>query len=231
MGLELPPPQSRPECSTCAIGAASGVGAGGRCILVDRSHRAGVTLYLEGESTEKVWFVKRGRVALFRTVDAQHGTDALWAVRHPGAVIGLEALARGTYLDTARAVTDVTLCAASVETVRHWLATRAQAAMALLGCAVAAQCSDGPRRASADGSAVMRVATWLLDSDAQVRAEGLPRMVVADMLGIEPETLSRTLATLAAAGLIRVTRKTVSVVDADGLARRAGGLRRASTAR
>jgi CRP-like cAMP-binding protein len=227
MGVERATSPSKPECAKCAIGAASGEGAGGRCIMVDRNHRAGATLYLEGERTEKVWFVKRGRIALSRTVDAHRGTDALWAVRRPGSVLGIEALARDTYLDTARAVTDVTMCAASIDTVRQWLATRAEAAMAVLGCMVAAQCGDGPRGASADGSAMMRVSTWLLNGDAQQRAQGLPRTVVAEMLGIEPETLSRTLGALASGGLIRVTRRSVAVVDAVGLARVAEGGRRA----
>ena len=38
----------RLECATCAVGIASGVGAGAFCPFVDRQRRAGELLYLEG---------------------------------------------------------------------------------------------------------------------------------------------------------------------------------------
>lgn len=207
------------SCAKCPIGAAAGVGAGGRCPMVDRTRRAGTSLYVEGEVAEKIWFVKRGLVSLSRAVDAKGWSGAVWTVRRPGAVLGLEALVRPTYVDSARAVSDVTLCAAPVDTMREWLASRAEAAMAVLGCVVGATCHDTPRRAAADGTAVERVSAWLLDPEAQAQAVGVPRTVVAGLLGMEPETLSRTLTLLAGKGLITVTRRAVAIVDRPKLER------------
>lgn len=189
--------------------------------MLDRARRAGANLFVEGEPAEKVWFVKRGLVSLSRAVDARAG--AVWTVRRPGSILGLEGLQRATYLDTAQAVSDVVVCVASREAVQAWVARRAEAALALLGCVIDAQCGDTPRRAGSDGSSVERVATWLLDTDAQAQAAGVPRAVVAGLLGMEPETLSRALSALASRGLIQVSRKSVSITDRAGLARMAEG--------
>ncbi|MFO0555817.1 MAG: Crp/Fnr family transcriptional regulator [Polyangiaceae bacterium] len=185
--------------------------------MLDRSKRAGTSLFLEGEPIDKVYFLKRGLVSLSRAVDAR--ASGVWTVRRPGSVLGLEGMSRDTYLDSARAVSDVVVCVASLESVRAWLASRADAAFAMLGCVVRAQCTDAPRRAGADGSSVVRVATWLLDPDAQAQAVGVPRAVVANLLGMEPETLSRALAVLARRGLIEVGRKKVAVLDSLALRR------------
>ncbi|MBK6514490.1 MAG: Crp/Fnr family transcriptional regulator [Polyangiaceae bacterium] len=210
-----------PACAKCPIGAASGVGRGECCVMLDRSRRAGANLFVEGEPAEKVWFVKRGLVSLSRAVDAR--AAAVWTLRRPGSILGLEGLQRPTYLDTANAVTDVVVCVASKDAVQAWLARRSGAALALLGCVVEAQCTDAPRRAGADGNSVVRVATWLLDAEAQNQAIGAPRAVIAGLLGMEPETLSRALAALASRGLVQVSRKSVSITDRAGLSSLAEG--------
>lgn len=109
-----------------------------------------------------------------------------WAVRRPGSLVGVEALVRDTYLDTARAVTDVVVCVASREETQGWLHAREPAARAVLECVLLALCSDAPRRAGADGSARQRVASWLLEQP-RGQSQALPRNVVAGLLGMLPE--------------------------------------------
>jgi CRP-like cAMP-binding protein len=142
-------------------------------------------------------------------------------------LLGAEALVRDTYLDTARAVTDVLVCVASREDVDSWLRTREQAGRAMLELVVLAQCSDAPRRSSSEGSAEERVASWLLEQGDEGTA-ALPRHVVAGLLGMLPETLSRALASLASRGLVAVSRKHVEVLDAAGLEQLASGARDSS---
>ena len=89
-------------------------------------------------------------------------------------------------------------------------------ANAVLECVLLALSGDSPRRAGADGSARQRVAGWLLDQPRK-QGPGLPRNVVADLLGMLPETLSRALASLAEGGAITVTRRRVEVRDVAAL--------------
>ena len=199
-------------CTTCPIGAASGVGHGGRCPLVDRRRRAGAYLYLEGGPAEKVWFVKEGRVVLTREADDRRGEGIAWTARGPGAMIGAEALVRPTYVDSARAVCDSTVCTASREAMAHWMAAREGAARTVLDLVLIAQSVDAPRRSGSDGSAVRRVAVFLLEDPRGTSSE-LPRRVIAGFLGMLPETLSRALKVLADRGVIETTRRTVRIAD------------------
>jgi CRP-like cAMP-binding protein len=68
------------------------------------------------------------------------------------------------------------------------------------------------------------VASWLLEQGDD-RSAPLPRNVVAALLGMLPETLSRALASLASRGLIAVSRKHVEVLDAAALEQVAAGIR------
>jgi len=211
-------------CASCRLGVAAGVGAGGHCPWVDGHRSAGAWIYFAGEPAERIMFVKHGMVTLSR--DAGHARDdgVVWAVRRPGSLLGIEALVRPTYLDSARAVTDVVICVATREDVQDWMRTRDAAGRALLECVVHAQATDVPRRASSEGSAQQRAASWVLEQ-ARDPQPNLPRQVVAAMLGMLPETLSRALAALAQKGLIAVTRKSVQIVDAAALELVAAGER------
>lgn len=199
-------------CAACPVGAVSGVGSGGRCPLVDRRRRAGAYLYLQGGAAEKVWFVKAGRVVLSREGEDGQREGVAWAVRGPGAMLGVEALVRPTYVDSARAVIDTTACTASRDVMLQWIAAREGAARAVLELVLLAQSIDAPRRSGSDGSAVRRVAAFLLE-DPRGLAPELPRRVIAGFLGMLPETLSRALRALASRGAIETTRHSVRIVE------------------
>lgn len=215
----LPEPAA---CAGCAIGTAAGSGADGRCPMVERRRAAGACLYVAGEPAERILFVKRGAVTLAREVDHSRSEGVTWTVRRPGSVLGAEALVRETYLDSARAVTDVVVCVASREEVDGWMRYREDAARALLTCVLLTQCADAPRRSGSEGSAQQRAAAWILEQ-AGDPGSALPRQVVASLLGMLPETLSRALAALAARGLVEVTRRSVRVIDGQALEELAGG--------
>lgn len=191
--------------------------------MVDRRRPAGACLYVAGESADRVWFLKRGTVVLSRTADDPEGAAVVWAVRSSGAILGAEGFVKASYADTARATTEVVVCAAPRDDMRVWLATQPAAARAVLDCVLHAHCEDTPRRAAADGSALERVARWLLDEAQNPRPSSLPRTVVAELLGIKPETLSRTLATLSLRGAISVTRRSIAIEDTDALEEAAAG--------
>ena len=202
----------RASCMLCPVGAASGVGSGGVCPMVDRRRPAGTCLFVAGEPADTIHYVKHGAVALARASGDKHGEGTPHAIRRSGSLLGVEALVRDTYLDTARSVTEVTVCAAGRTDMLAWL-TRGGAARALLDVVLRAWCSDNPRRATADGSAPQRVAEWLLDGAERKAARSIPQSVVAGLLGMKPETMSRAVASLAKRGAIVTNRARIEIVD------------------
>lgn len=202
------------SCSTCPCGQAAGVRFGGRCPLVDRKRRADETIFLEGDTVSSVWFVKRGTVVLSRAGadDVEHPH----AVRGPGTFIGLEALVRATYADTARTTEPSVLCGIGRTALDAWFGPRGTPARMALEVTLETECATSPRAAAADGTSVQRVARWLLDrGDVD---HHVPRTVMASLLGMVPETLSRALARLGHAGAIHVGRRHVAIRDRAALA-------------
>lgn len=201
------------ECAACLVGKAAGEGRGGRCPMADRPRPAGTWLYIEGERADKIWYVKRGVVVLSRLSDDSHGNSVAWAVRPAGSLLGMEGLVRNDYLDSARAVTDVVICAASRDEIRSWLDGSGSAACGMLDLVLLSQDRDAPRPGRGAGSADARVSRWLLENDADV-VNVIPRAVIADLLGMLPETFSRALASLSARGAISVTRRSIRILNA-----------------
>lgn|SRR5512140_236250 len=201
-------PRASVACAFCPVGAASHVAEGGQCPMVDRRRTAGSCLYVAGSSADTIYFVKHGAVSLTRDVgDAE---VAPYAVRRAGAFIGLEAILQPTYLDSARAVTDVTVCATSRAQMLAWL-DQMGTARVVLDSVLHAIAGDNAGRARTDGNAPQRVARWLRDASKQKK---LPRTILAGLLGMKPETLSRALAALARFGAIHLTRASIDVRDA-----------------
>jgi CRP-like cAMP-binding protein len=201
-------------CETCGIGHASGVGAGGFCPFVTQTYRTGDELYAEGDAVHHVWFVKQGTVVLSRRRSDERG-DRVRTVRFAGGFVGIEALVSPVYIDTARVASGAVLCQAPAEGFEQWLGSKEQPARTALESSVRAMVADLPPRAAADGSAEQRVAEWLTHESQNTLQ--LPRRVIADLLGMRPETLSRALASLAARGAIAVTRTDLKIVDEQAL--------------
>ena len=210
------------SCTECPVGRASGTCEGLPCAFVDRMRLPGESLYLEGEAADRVWFIKSGSVGLFREAGERHGEGIAWTVRGPGALLGLECLVRKNHVDSARALSRVTVCILSAEEALQWLRRRNEAARTALELVIGAGCYDAPRPTSSDGTAVERVARWLIDESPRRNGGRLPRGVVAQLLGMLPETLSRALAELKRRGAIELTRRKITVRDFDALALAAG---------
>jgi len=200
---------SKVACATCPIGAASRVADGGRCPMIDRRRVAGACLYMAGAPADTMFYVKHGVVALSRGARLAEGDGAPHAIRRAGSLLGLEVLVQDSYADSARAVTEVTVCAAGRSEMLSWLEEDGTA-RAVLDCQVRDSISDHAARATTDGSAPRRIARWLMGSAKQ---QTLPRTVLAGLLGMRPETLSRALAALAEEGCIQLTRSRIEVTD------------------
>lgn len=211
---------SKAACALCPIGMASHVEAGSVCPMVDRRRPAGSTLFVAGAPAEAVYYVKHGQIALSRGGTEALGEGAPHALRRAGSLLGLEAIVRPTYLDSARAISDVTVCVTSRAQMLSWLGETGTSRV-VLDCLLETLAADNPSRATTDGSAPQRIARWLLDSTQQRR---LPRSVLAGLLGMKPETLSRGLASLVRGGSISATRTRIDILDAALLESIAGGV-------
>lgn len=207
------------QCALCPVGAASKVAEGQSCPMTDRRKSAESYLYLRGTPADTVYYVKHGSVALLRGSGEGDGDGAPYAVRRAGSFVGLEAVKGTTYVDSARAVSDVTVCAMSRSQVRGWL-ERPGTAKVMLEALVEALAKDTAPRSRMEGSARQRVARWIQESSHQ---RTLPRTVIAGLLGMKPETLSRTLAALARDRMIELTRTRIDIRDAARLAAVADG--------
>jgi CRP-like cAMP-binding protein len=203
-------------CASCAIGQASGVGRGGACPFVVRRRQAGEHLFHQGDPAASVWYIRSGTIALLRELP---GGEGVHAIRGAGALVGLEILVDGAYADSARALTDLSACGLPRAAVDVWLGDRSSPARVVLEQVLRGLAADAPRGAAPDGNATSRVARWILEAGP---APAVPRRMVASMLGMVPETLSRALAQLRKDGAIVTTRRTITIRDRLQLARAAG---------
>jgi len=191
--------------------------SGNGCPFIDRQRRAGELIFLQGAGAERIWFIKKGTVLLSRQGSEDLGEGRVRAVRFEGSFVGLEALVSNSYSDSARASTDCVLCGITKDKVDQWLGAQSSPARVALELSLRAEKNDLPRLAQTDGSAVERVAAWLHDQGPRGVTLTLPRKVVADLLGMRPETLSRAMSELADRNAIAVTRTTLRIVDDDAL--------------
>jgi CRP-like cAMP-binding protein len=210
----MSPPSSR-ICGDCPV-AQCGRDADGACLFVERHQPRGALVCIEGTPATHVWLIKRGAVLLSRSGDDTAAARGPHAVRRAGAFVGLEALIRPTYRETARVTAPSVLCGATLDVVDRWLGPPGSPPRVALEQTLRATCDDLPRAASPDGTARQRVARWLL-REAAHGAAALPRQDVAGLLGLVPETLSRSLARLATTGAIAVDRRHIRILDLEAV--------------
>jgi CRP/FNR family transcriptional regulator len=193
-------------CDQCAVGIASHVGHGGHCHFIQRECQPGDTLYREGDEADTVWVVQRGRVMLRRAGPSSDEAHA-HAVRTSGDFLGLEALVVPRYADTAQVLQPSQICGARREHVDRWLGAPTTPARAALEQTLRTFVAEAPRAASSDGTAVRRVARWLVAEAQGEQSPAVPKRALADLLGMVPETLSRALSELRRSGAIGSTRQ------------------------
>jgi CRP-like cAMP-binding protein len=174
-------------------------------------------LYVEGEAAKHIYMIRKGSVSLHRASTENRALGRTCALRHDGALVGVEALVSDVYQSSARAETPLLLCMATTTRITEWLSERSAASRVLLEAVLKSREEEFLPQSSPDGTAVQRVAQWLLNRSDVPSERNLPRNVMADMLGMRPETLSRALHALADLGFIEVGRRHVLIVDPDGL--------------
>ncbi|MDP1919399.1 MAG: Crp/Fnr family transcriptional regulator [Myxococcales bacterium] len=177
-----------------------------------RTVRAGERLWSQGEVPPEVMFVQSGTVALTAT-DAEGGH--WWnGVRGPRSLLGVEAIQGKPARARAEVVTDASLCSADPAALRTQMSAPGTPAASELSSALVPLLLEELDRRSDEtrgrsGTALSRVARFILEHSELVESGQrgpFSKRHVASMLGIRPETMSRSLATLTNDGLITVGR-------------------------
>lgn len=186
-------------------------------------------LFQEGEAAEGFFVVATGRVRVFKT--GWDGREQTLHILGPGEPVGeVPVFAGAQFPATAQALDDATACFFPRAALLDAYARNPGLAMAMLAV-LARRLREFTRLIENLSLKEMpqRLAAYLVH-----RAEGRRRAVrldvtkgtLATILGASQETLSRTLARLADAGLITVDGRTIVLHDLDRLGRLAQGAER-----
>ena len=144
-----------------------------------------------GDERELI-YVAEGRL-LVSAVD-EKGDEILSILRGPGTLIGLERLHEIMVPYQLWALSDVHLETVEIEPMKKWINEQLQEpAKSLIKSALEAAGSAGRERTTLHGRVITRVAKFLLDATVGDSALRLPRFVMARILSMRPETLSRAL--------------------------------------
>lgn len=191
------------NCPVCPLG---GVNWPHGCPSLERKVIAGDTLIEQGDAPRAVMLLKEGLVGMCTVNDA--GAELGCTVRGPRTLLGLEALYSMKSSYRVWALTNITLCEAPIERLGPWIGSLSTPLGALLRLAI----EEGNRRVTErldlGGGAVSRIARLLLRRcvDLQRNRLELSQRLVARVLSMTPETVSRALSKLHSAGAVATTR-------------------------
>jgi CRP/FNR family cyclic AMP-dependent transcriptional regulator len=190
----------------------------------------GDRLFAEGDGGDQLYIVLEGKIKLVRA--APDGRENLVSVHGPGEMFGELSMFDPSPRDfTAVAVTDARLAAMAHQDLRRWLVTRPEVAMQLLR-ALAEQL----RRITEVYTDLVftdvpgRVAKALLELAGRFGSEqgdgiqvnhDLTQEELAQLVGASRETVNKALADFTGRGWIQLSAKSVLLLDAERLRRRA----------
>jgi CRP/FNR family transcriptional regulator, cyclic AMP receptor protein len=187
-------------------------------------------LFLEGQDGDRLYVVLDGKIKLTRA--ATDGRENLISVLGPGEMFGeLSLFDPRPRTSTASAVTDATLAGLGHDALRPWLLERPEVSMHMLQ-ALARRL----RRANEVNADLVftdvpgRVAKNLLDladrfgeqdRDGLHVHHDLTQEELAQLVGASRETVNKALADFAARGWLQISARSVLILDAERLRRRA----------
>jgi CRP/FNR family transcriptional regulator, cyclic AMP receptor protein len=196
-----------------------------------RQYPAGASLYLEGESCSTVIVVLSGRVKVFSLTE--HGEEIVLAVRGPGALLGeLSAVDGAPRSASVAALEPVMALVVPIAAFIEFLRGHGDAAIVLLQL-VTSRLRDADRKrvevAAYDIPArVARRLVELADRFGEPDGQGVRIAValtqdeLAGWVGASREAVAKALRVLRDRGFVSTGRRTMTVLDLDGLRRRAG---------
>ncbi len=201
------------DCGSCSLGIASS----GRCRLSPTTRESGATICAQGERPRTVYFIKEGFVSL--SAVSPRGAELLLSLRGPYSLLCTEALQNESSAVEVRALSRVKLCGIGGEALNQWIGPERSAARVVLDLLL----SEGRQQRDEvnwrQGDCLSRVARFAL-AHARFLADrptAVRKQVVARLLAMRPETLSRCLTRLEKEGVVDASRG-VRVLDQRRLA-------------
>ncbi len=202
------------DCNACSLGQAS---QGGRCRLTPTAREAGATLCAQGERPRTVYYIKEGFVAL--SAVSPRGTELVLTLRGPTSLLCTEALNGEPSPYEVRALSRVKLCGIGGDAMTQWVGPDKSPARVVLDLLLAEARMQRDEVNWRQGDCLSRVARFALAHARFLadRPNAVRKQVVARLLGMRPETLSRCLTRLEKDGVLDASRG-VRVLDARRLA-------------
>ena len=193
---------------------------------------AGASLFLEGEKCSTVVIVISGRVKVFSLTE--QGEEVVLAVRGPGALLGeLSAVDGSPRSASVSALEPVTALVLPIAAFIDYLRQHGPAGIVLLQMVTARlRDSDRKRAEFAAYDIAARVARRLVElaerfgepDEHGVRISvALSQDELAGWVGASREAVAKALRVLRSRGYVSTGRRAMTVLDMDGLRRRAGG--------
>jgi len=196
------------DCTACALGVASA----GRCRLSPTTRESGATICAQGERPRNVYFVKEGFVSL--SAVSPRGAELLLSLRGPASLLCTEALQNEASSFEVRALSRVKICALGGDAMMQWIGPERSAARVVLELLLGEGRHQRDEVNWRQGDCLSRVARFAL-AHARFLADrptAVRKQVVARLLAMRPETLSRCLTRLEKEGVLDASRG-VRVLD------------------
>jgi CRP-like cAMP-binding protein len=202
------------DCSSCSLGVAAGQG---RCRFSPATREAGATLCAQGERPRTVYFVKEGFVSL--SAVSPRGAEMVLTLRGPHALLCTEAMRGEASPYEVRALSRVKVCGIAGDAVNQWVGPEHGPARAVLELVLSESKLQRDEVNYRQGECLARVARFALAHARFLadRPNAVRKQVVARLLGMRPETLSRCLTRLERDGVVDASRG-VRVLDSKRLA-------------
>lgn len=175
----------------------------------------------QGETPEHLLFVRDGLV-LVSSVSGS-GEELRCAIRGPQSLIGLERVAGQPADYSVCTLTDASICAIDFAGFHAWVGTLNSPIGVVLQMTLREMSERAVERQQIKGGATERLARFLLQHTEHMSKQlDIPLNVLARVLGMRAETLSRSISELKLAGALGRTRG-ISVRDSKLLQRFVSG--------
>ncbi len=190
------------DCNVCSLGLASQ----GKCRLTPTNREAGATICAQGERPRTVFFVKEGFVALSSV--SQKGSELLLTLRGPSSLLCTEALQGEPSLFEVKALSRVKVCGIGGDALAQWIGPERSASRVVLDLLLTEGRQQRDEVNWRQGDCLSRVARFALAHARFLadRPNAVRKQVVARLLGMRPETLSRCLTRLEQDGVLDASR-------------------------
>jgi CRP-like cAMP-binding protein len=201
------------DCSNCSLGATSP----GRCRFTPTARDSGAAICGQGERPQTVYFIKEGFVAL--SAVSPRGSELVLTLRGPTSLVCTEAINGNPSAFEVRALSRLKICGISGDALGQWIGPENSPARVILDLMLSESRQQHDEVNWRQGDCLSRVARFALAHAKFLadRPNAVRKQIVARLLGMRPETLSRCLTRLERDGMVDASRG-VRVLDARRLA-------------